>query len=54
LGREAQANDHGIVERPGGLYLEQELGDYQPLDGASVPPTPQWPIGLVEVPDCDW
>jgi len=54
LGREIPESEHGIVERPANVYREQELGDYQPLDGASVPPTPQWPIGLVEVPDCDW
>lgn len=53
LGRESPEATHGIVERPG-LYLEQELGDYQPLDGPSVPATPQWPNGLVEVPDCGW
>lgn len=54
LGREASDPDHGIAERPGGLYLEQEFGDYQPLNGPSVPATPQWPLGLVEVPDCGW
>jgi len=54
VGREMPESDHGVVERPGGLYLEQELGDYQPLDGPSVPATPQWPIGLIEVPDCGW
>lgn len=53
LGRDEVDGEHGMVEAPG-LSLEQEPGDYQPLDGASVPATPQWPIGLVEVPDCDW
>lgn len=54
LGGVTQERGHGIIERPAGVYFEQELGDYQPLTGFSVPIQPPWPEGLIEVRDCGW
>lgn len=53
LGREASDPDPGVAVRSP-LQMELDIGDFQPLQDPAVPEVPQWPIGLVEVPDCDW
>jgi hypothetical protein len=52
LGRESIGGDHRVAERRPGVYREPDLGDYQPLSEASLPSPPEWPLGLIEVPDC--
>ena len=52
LGRESIGADHRVAERRPGVYGEPDLGDYQPLSEASLPSPPEWPFGLIEVPDC--
>ncbi len=53
-GRAPNPLQHAVVIRRPGLYREPDLGDYQPLEGPSLPDLRQWPLGLIEVPDCGW